>query len=326
MFALGTFSDGERDFPGIVLDERLVIDVSAWFDSTRDIFQRWEVSLDKLARLAELDRDDAIELAELRALPPVRPSQILQSGANYHKHVVQLVVDQQVGRRPEQTDEQFRAEVVTMMDERAASGEPYIFLGADSALAGATDDIVLPARGEQHDWELELAAVIGRGGRHIREEHALGHVAGYTIANDLTTRDLVRRPELGAIGIDWLRSKNSPTFLPTGPWIVPAWFVPDPMDLQIVLKLNGETMQKESTSDMVFDVAKLVSYASSLVELRPGDLILTGSPAGNGTHYNRFLRPGDVIDAEITGLGRHRNRCVAERDAVARRSPSGQSS
>ena len=326
MFALGTFSDGERDFPGIVLDERRVIDVSAWFDSTRDILRRWDVGLDKLAMLADLDREDAIELADLRVLPPVRPSQILQSGANYHKHVVQLLVDQRIGHRPEQTDEEFRAEAVKMMDERAASGEPYVFLGADSALTGAYDDIVLPARGEHHDWELELTAVIGRGGRHIPEERALEHVAGYTIANDLTTRDLVQRPDLGSIGADWLRSKNVPTFLPTGPWIVPACFVPDPADLQIVLKLNGETMQKERTSDMIFDVRKLVSYTSALVELRAGDLILTGSPAGNGTHHNRFLRPGDVIDAEITGLGRQRNRCIAEREAVARRSPSGQAS
>jgi 2,4-diketo-3-deoxy-L-fuconate hydrolase len=170
---------------------------------------------------------------------------------------------------------------------------------------------VLPRRGERHDWELELAAVIGRRARYVTEEDALDHVAGYTIANDLTTRDLVHRPDLAAIGSDWVRGKNAPTFLPTGPWIVPAQFVDDPMDLRITLRLNGETMQDESTGDMIFGVARLVSYASSLVELRPGDLLLTGSPAGNGTHYDRFLRTGDVIDAEITGLGRQRNRVVA---------------
>lgn len=146
----------------------------------------------------------------------------------------------------------------------------------------------------------------------MSERLALDHVAGYTIANDLTTRDLVRRTDLGAIGTDWMRSKNAPTFLPLGPWIVPAPFVADPMNLRIVLKLNGNVMQDESTSDMIFGVAQLVSYASSIVELRPSDLLLTGSPAGNGTHYNRFLRPGDVMDAEITGLGRQLNRCVRE--------------
>jgi 2-keto-4-pentenoate hydratase/2-oxohepta-3-ene-1,7-dioic acid hydratase in catechol pathway len=309
-FALGTFSDGDRGFPGLVLDESRVVDVSARFASTLEILERWDSAVGQLAQLAERGGEVALPLDSLRVLPPVRPSQILQSGANYHKHVVELIVDQGIGREPAQTDEEFRAQAERFMDERAASGEPYVFLGADSALAGPYDDVVLPRRGERHDWELELAAVIGRRARYVAEEDALDHVAGYTIANDLTTRDLVHRPDLAAIGSDWVRGKNAPTFLPTGPWIVPAQFVADPMDLRITLRLNGETMQDESTADMIFDVARLVSYASSLVELRPGDLLLTGSPAGNGTHYDRFLRAGDLIDAEITGLGRQRNRVV----------------
>jgi 2-keto-4-pentenoate hydratase/2-oxohepta-3-ene-1,7-dioic acid hydratase in catechol pathway len=204
-----------------------------------------------------------------------------------------------------------------MMDERVAHGEPYIFLGAVSALAGAYDDVVLPPRGEEHDWELELAAVIGRGGRDIAREDALDHVAGYTICNDLTTRDLVHRPDLAAIGSDWVRGKNSPTFLPTGPWLVPSRFVGDPMSLRIRLELNGAVMQDESTADMIFDVARLVSYASERVELLPGDLLLTGSPAGNGTRWNRFLRDGDVMEGTITGLGTQRNRCRSAVGATA---------
>ena len=129
-------------------------------------------------------------------------------------------------------------------------------------------------------------------------------MAGYTIANDLTTRDLVYRPDLEAIGSDWLRSKNAPTFLPLGPWIVPARFVDDPQQLTIHAEVGGEVMQDESTADMIFDVATLVSYASSLVTLRPGDLVLTGSPAGNGMHHRRFLHSGDVIEATITGSRR----------------------
>ena len=106
-------------------------------------------------------------------------------------------------------------------------------MAPSSAVTGPYDEVVLPGRGEQHDWELELAAVIGVGGRHIARERALEHVAGYTIANDLTTRDLVYRPDLSAIGSDWLRSKNAPTFLPLGPWIVPRQFVADPQQLKI---------------------------------------------------------------------------------------------
>jgi 2-keto-4-pentenoate hydratase/2-oxohepta-3-ene-1,7-dioic acid hydratase in catechol pathway len=306
-FALGTFADGGRTFPGLVLDEERVADLSASFGSVREILERWDENLPRLDALAG-GGPPAVELTALRVLPPFEPGQILQSGANYGKHVIELAVDQRIGPEPGMTVEEIRSHATRMMEERGR-GDPYLFLGAHSAICGAYDDVVLPARGEQHDWELELAAVIGRPGRDVAAEDALDHVAGYTICNDLTTRDLVFRPDLKAIGTDWVRSKNAPTFLPLGPWIVPAAFVPDPMDLRIRLSLNGDVMQDESTADMIFDVARLVSYASSTVGLRAGDLLLTGSPAGNGTHYGRFLADGDLIEAEISGLGRQRNRC-----------------
>jgi 2,4-diketo-3-deoxy-L-fuconate hydrolase len=115
-----------------------------------------------------------------------------------------------------------------------------------------------------------------------------------------------------AIGTDWLRSKNAPGFTPLGPWIVPAESTADPGDLRVTLKLNGETMQDESTKDMLFGVARLVSYISRTSQLLPGDLVLTGSPAGNGIHWGRLLRDGDVMEGSITGLGVQRTRCVAE--------------
>ena len=115
-----------------------------------------------------------------------------------------------------------------------------------------------------------------------------------------------------AMGTDWLASKNSSSFLPMGPYLVPAAFVPDPQQLHLTLKLNGQVMQDEGTNDMLFGVARLIEYISDLVQLWPGDLICTGSPRGNGMHYNRFLRPGDVLEGAITGLGIQRNTCVAE--------------
>ena len=136
-----------------------------------------------------------------------------------------------------------------------------------------------------------------------------GEIAGYTIANDLSTRDLIYRPDLKAIGTDWLRAKNAPTFLPLGPWIVPAQFV-DPSDLRITLRHNGDVMQDESTTDMIFGVERLRDYAHERMRLFTGDLLLTGSPAGNGMHWNRFLQEGDVVESTITGLGVQRNRCV----------------
>ncbi|MFD0203643.1 MULTISPECIES: fumarylacetoacetate hydrolase family protein [Saccharothrix] len=151
------------------------------------------------------------------------------------------------------------------------------------------------------------------------------HVAGYTIANDLTARDLVFRPDMREIGTDWLRSKNAPGFTPLGPYLVPAEFVGDPSDLRLTLKLNGETMQDESTEDMIFDVARMVSYASQTTTLLPGDLVLTGSPAGNGMHHGRLLRDGDVMESTITGLGVQRTRCVAEERARTAPTPRARS-
>ena len=324
-FALGTFAIETREFPGLVLEDERVIDLSGEeipgastspFSSTRQIFDDWDTNLGALTRYVEqlqgADSPGRHDLASLHVLPPIEPVQILQSGANYHKHVVDLATAQMTGSRPDMTVEEIREEVTRMMDERVARGKPYLFLGSPAAMCGAYDDVVLPLEGEEHDWELEFAAVIGRRGRHVPVERAMDLVAGYTIVNDLTTRDLVYRPDLKALGTDWLRSKNSPTFLPSGPYIVPAAFVPDTSDLRITLKLNGKAMQDESTSDMIFDVARLVSYASSRVDLRPGDLLLTGSPAGNGSHWGRFLAEGDVMEGEVTGLGRQRNRCVRE--------------
>ena len=112
------------------------------------------------------------------------------------------------------------------------------------------------------------------------------------------------------LGTDWLRSKSAPSFMPFGPVLVPACFVPNAQDLRLTLKLNGQTMQDESTADMLFDVAQQIEYITAHVQLWPGDLIATGSPAGNGTHYNRFLRDGDVMESSIEGLGTQRNACV----------------
>jgi 2-keto-4-pentenoate hydratase/2-oxohepta-3-ene-1,7-dioic acid hydratase in catechol pathway len=310
-FALGTFAADGRAFAGLVLPGDRVADLSGRFGSVRDLVERWDEAQEGLAELAA-DPGGTLDLAALDVRPPVEPRQILQSGANYHRHVVELAVDNRIGLREGQTLEELRAETAQMMRERAETGEPYVFQGAVSALCGAYDDVVLPPRGEQHDWELELACVIGRRGRYVPRERALDWVAGYTICNDLTTRDLFARADMKVIGSDWVRCKNAPTFLPTGPFLVPRRFVPDPQDLRIRLELNGQVMQDESTADMIFDVAQLVAYASSLVELLPGDLLLTGSPAGNGTHYGRFLAEGDVMEASITGLGMQRNRCRRE--------------
>jgi 2,4-didehydro-3-deoxy-L-rhamnonate hydrolase len=281
-----------------------------------DVLDRWKANLPALSRIADALASrpsvSGVSLQRLRTHAPVIPRQIFQAGANYHKHVVDLIVDGSVARDPSTNVERVRADAEEMMRKRAKDGKPYIFTGLASSLTGPHDPIVIPYDASQADWELELAAVIGVPARRVARNNALKHVAGYTIANDITARERVGRPDLPQMGMDWIASKGSPTFLPVGPFITPAEFVADPQSLRITLRLNGEVMQDESTSDMIFSVARIIEFISQYVQLLPGDLILTGSPSGNGTHYNRFLRPGDVVEGEVTGLGKIRNACVHE--------------
>jgi len=237
------------------------------------------------------------------------------SGANYFKHVVDLIVDLGPGKTPgtEGMDAvQLRAHAQELMTRRRAEGSPYFFSKPVSAMSGPFDPIVLSPGAEQPDWELELAVVIGKPARNVSRAEAADYIAGYAIANDITNRDQVwTKGDMKPMGTDWIASKSSPTYLPVGPYIVPASHVADPQQLQLELRLNGETKQNETTADMIFDVARLIENLSGLVQLLPGDLVYTGSPAGNGTHYHRFLRPGDVVEGSITGLGVQRTPVIA---------------
>lgn len=328
MFALGTFSRGDdRRFAALCFADRAVSLASVhglaselgarWRPqaSVLELLSAWDEHLPVLRRLAERlgNAPAAAEpMSSLSVHPPVDlPRQIFCTGANYRKHVVDLTVDSGVG--PEGlTGEGLRRWAENMMDERARTGEPYAFMKAVSAVTGAYGDVLLPQGSVSPDWEAELAVIIGRGGRRIKRENAMSHIAGFAIVNDVTCRDRIARTDYKMLGTDWLKAKSPPTFLPFGPVLVPACFVRDPHDLRITLKLNGETMQDETSADMIFDISRQIEYISTHAELWPGDLICTGSPAGNGTHYNRFLRPGDVLDVTIEGLGSQRNVCIAD--------------
>ena len=331
LFRLGTFSiAGCPPFAGLVVGERVYamhsleglcralgyeLKGSHSVLGLLDSWERNEPALQALAtRLASATdgADAGTPLSQLRIHAPVQPRQIFQAGANYHKHVVDLIVDGAVARDPSTNREQVRANATEMMRKRAGSGKPFVFMGLWSSVIGPYDPIVVPYDVEQPDWELELAAVIGRPARRVSSEDALEYVAGYTIANDITSRERVARPDVPQMGMDWMASKGSPTFLPIGPFITPSAFAGDPQSLQVTLRLNGQIMQDESTADMIFSVARLIEFISLSVQLLPGDLVLTGSPSGNGTHYNRYLRDADVLEGEISGLGALRNPCLAE--------------
>ncbi|OIJ65490.1 fumarylacetoacetate hydrolase family protein [Streptomyces mangrovisoli] len=278
--------------------------------STADILARWDELEPVLAALAADTAAAWQPLSGFHVHSPVEPRQIFQCAANYRTHVIDLVAAHHDGSDGRSVEE-VRAEAAAHMDERLAF-PPFVFTGLPSAICGPYDDVVLPADGEQPDWELELAAVIGRPTRRVSAEDALECVAGWVIVNDLTLRERVIRRDAGALGMDWLASKNAPTFLPTGPLLVPRSAVPDPSDLRITLRLNGDVMQDESTKDLIFDTAAIIAHCSKVATLLPGDLVLTGSPAGNGLAHGRLLRAGDRMDCSITGLGAQSNVCVEE--------------
>lgn len=318
-FALGTFraaDDAGTSFAGLVAGDAVIplTGLEAFPTllnrSVFELLQAWDQEFPKLQTLAASDRP-RLPLRSLTPLAPLVPRQIVCTGANYRKHVIELMIDQKIDSgESDGSDEERRARVAKMMDDRIANGEPYAFPKLPSAVTGPRDPIVLGDASDV-DWELELAVVIGRRARKVGRTDALEHVAGFAIMNDITCRGLVMRKDMKSIGTDWLRAKSQPTFAPLGPFIVPRQFVPDPSNLRITLKLNGKIMQDESTADMIFDIPRQIEYISRYVQLEPGDVIATGSPAGNGTHWKRFLRPGDEIEASIEGLGEQRNRCVA---------------
>jgi 2-keto-4-pentenoate hydratase/2-oxohepta-3-ene-1,7-dioic acid hydratase in catechol pathway len=223
-----------------------------------------------------------------------------------------MMTDHEVGSDAGLEPEQRRRRAVTIMDHRAAHGQPYAFVKPVSSLLSPTDKLAIPPDSLQVDWELELAVVIGRPCFRVSRETALNYVAGYAIANDISARDRLNRRDIPGIGLDFIAGKAAPGFFPFGPFIIPAAFVEDPQKLMLELRLNGAIMQRESTADMIFPVTSLIEFISTHMLLLPGDVISTGSPAGNGTHHGRYLQAGDVVEGRIDGLGLQRFACIAE--------------
>jgi 2-keto-4-pentenoate hydratase/2-oxohepta-3-ene-1,7-dioic acid hydratase in catechol pathway len=210
---------------------------------------------------------------KVRLMPPAVPSKIICVGRNYVAHAKEL--DNDV---PE---------------------IPLLFLKPPSSLIGHEASIRLPGQSNRVDHEAELAVVIGQSGRWIRPDRAIDHVFGYTIANDVTARDLQKNDKT------WTRGKGFDTFCPLGPWIETNF---DPVDAVISCHVNGDLRQMASTRDMVFSIRHLISFASSIMTLDAGDVLLTGTPAGVAA-----LNPGDIVEVNVQGLGTLRNSVKAER-------------
>ena len=302
----------------LVIDERVILlEPLGETRSVLELLDAWDTVLPGLETIAASPAswEQAQPLASVDLAAPYLPRQIFCTGANYKKHVVGLIMGDPSMRTPADealSDDERRARAEAMMDDRAMNALPYCFIKLPSCVVGPGDPVVLPRNVVKPDWELELGVVIGRRCRHVTPEQAMDHVAGYVVVNDVTAREHIFRRDNSAIGADWLSGKCFPTFLPFGPMIVPRRFVADPYDLTIRLSVNGKVYQDESTRDMMIGVERQVAYLSDRVELTPGDVICTGSPYGNGSAFGVFLKPGDLMEGEITGLGRQRNPCVAE--------------
>ena len=187
--------------------------------------------------------------------------------------------------------------------------EPIIFMKATSAIVGPDDDVLIPRGSQKTDWEVELGVVIGKTAKYVSEAEALDYVAGYCLAHDVSERAF-QTERHG----QWTKGKSCDTFGPIGPWLVTKDEVADPQDLNMWLKVNGQTMQDGSTRTMVYGVAYLVSYLSQFMSLQPGDVISTGTPPGVGMGMKppRYLKAGDVIELGIDGLGTQRQNVKAD--------------
>jgi len=232
-------------------------------------------------------------LKSARLLAPVLyPGAIYCAGANYTDHMAEMARAQ--GQTPGPTMKEL-------------GEKPWHFVKTSrSSVVGPGARVKLPVYSQMVDWEVELAAVIGKVARDVPAERALDSVAGYTIANDLSARDVMRRdknPATSPFHYDWLSQKCFDGSCPLGPWIVPADDLPDPQNLGLKLWVNDKLMQDSSTSKMIFDTAEQIAMLSSRVTLQPGDLVLTGTPAGVGVPRRVFLKPGDTVKLWIEGIG-----------------------
>lgn len=243
-----------------------------------------ELLLDEELDLQELVRAAAeaplLDIAEAELQPPImRPDKILCIGLNYQDHA------RETGS--------------------ALPTEPLVFSKLLTAVCASGQEIELPSVSNQIDYEAELVVVIGRDGRNIPRDEAMQYVAGYTIGCDVTARDWQK----GKPGGQWLLGKSFDGFAPLGPWFVTADEVPDPHQLDISLRLNGQVMQQGNTREMIFKIDELISYISQVCTLTVGDLLFTGTPAGVGVARDPqvFLRSGDKIEVEIEGLGKLEN-------------------
>jgi 2-keto-4-pentenoate hydratase/2-oxohepta-3-ene-1,7-dioic acid hydratase in catechol pathway len=298
-YQLVTYQSDKGPRAGLVVDDK-VFDAAALtrkaaYVTMLDILNDWraaEPALRKAAAAAGKSRQKSRPLARTKLLAPVLwPSAIYCAGANYTDHMMEMAKLQGIPPAP---------------DPHEVGLNPWHFIKASRTVTAHGATVKLPAASKAIDWEAELGAVIGRTAKNVPLEKALDYVAGYTIANELSARDLGRRnqlPDSTPFKWDWVGQKCFDDACPLGPWIVPARDIKDPQKLGIKLWVNDVIKQDSNTSDMIFTLAEQLSHLSSRITLWPGDIILTGTPAGVGAARREFLKAGDTTKVWVEGIG-----------------------
>jgi len=298
-YKLVTYGAVQEPRAGMMVDEE-VFDLAGLtgkssYATVLNVLKDWEAAqtvLDEAAQETRAGKIKGIPLQKVKLLVPVLyPSTIYCAGANYVDHVQEMAAARKIDPDP---------------DPRSLGLKPWHFIKASRSVVGTESTVSLPAYSKMVDWEAELTAVIGRRAKDVPPEKALECVAGYTVGNDLSARDFLSRQHVSDASpfkYDWVSQKSFDDSCPVGPWIVPARQIPEPQNLRIRLWVNDVLKQDSHTGKMIFSVAEQIAHLSTRITLYPGDLILTGTPAGVGAARREFLKAGDVVRVWIERIG-----------------------
>jgi 2-keto-4-pentenoate hydratase/2-oxohepta-3-ene-1,7-dioic acid hydratase in catechol pathway len=303
-YKLATYKSADGPRAGVVIGEE-VFDAAKLtgkpaYATVLGILEDWKAAegvLKKAAAGAAKSRGKRQPLKKTKLLAPIPlPSAIYCAGANYSDHAAEMAAREGRPAPP---------------DPHTLGLKAWHFIKGSRTIADPGAGVKISGYSKQMDWEVELAAVIGRAAKNVPLDKALNYVAGYTVANDLSARDRGRRanvPDSSPFKWDWTGQKSFDGACPIGPWIVPASDIPDPQKLGLKLWVNGVLKQDSHTSDMIFTLAEQIEALSAGMTLYPGDLILTGTPAGVGAGRGEFLNAGDVVKLWVENIGEIENR------------------
>jgi 2-keto-4-pentenoate hydratase/2-oxohepta-3-ene-1,7-dioic acid hydratase in catechol pathway len=295
-FTLATIATESGPSSAIVVGDR-VLEIAAATDREQDrsvltLVSDWQDNLPRLDSIAARAADIGKPLDSVKLLAPIPdPGGIFCAGANYSDHAAEMAA---------------RSGRPAPLDPHTLGLRSWHFLKTRRCVTGPNAAVALHPRAKKIDWEAELAVVIGKKAFQVSEQDALDYVLGYMIANDLSARDLARReqlPDSSSFKQDWVAHKNWDGSCPLGPWIVLARDIPDPHDLTIALDVNGVVKQESNSGRMIFNINEQIADLSRNFTLWPGDVILTGTPAGVGAGRGEFLKKGDIVRIRIERLG-----------------------